>query len=63
MAGRKPKPETKLIRTSIQLSPVQRKAIKALAEHHGLSKSEVIRLAIDNYARSWIYDYQKENQA
>jgi predicted DNA-binding protein len=57
MAGRPRKPETKKIRTSIQLSPTQRKAIKALAKHHGLSESKVIRLAIDNYAQSWIYGY------
>jgi len=47
--GRKPKPETKLIRTSIQLSPAQREAIKAQAEFDGITESEFIRQAITFY--------------
>ena len=57
--GRKPKPETKLIRTSIQLSPTQREAIKVLAEWYKVSESMIIRQAIENFISRELYP--KEN--
>ena len=57
--GRKPKPETKLIRTSIQLSPSQRQVIKTLAEWYKVSESMIIRQAIENFISQELYP--KEN--
>ena len=39
----------KMIRTSVQLTPVQVKEIRKIAEHSGISFSDVIRRAVSHF--------------
>lgn len=39
----------KMIRTSVQLTPVQVDEIRKIADHYGISFSDVIRRAISHY--------------
>ena len=51
-----------MVRTQIQLTEEQAKAVKTVSKEHGISSAEVVRRAIDLLLRSGVYVEESEKR-